>query len=105
MVVIGIVVGLKLKNEPLVTVAPKEMDTKTEADEILGQGRMEEILRYVDAKYVDGFIYKDFITDAIHIFGIYIAQYFFHPTLSNNVIRCWFGIQLLGSDCDEWFIF
>lgn len=66
MVVIGIVVGLKLKNEPLVTVAPKEMDTKTEADEILGQGRMEEILRYVDAKYVDGVSDKILVDKAIN---------------------------------------
>ena len=66
MVVVGIVVGLKLKNEPLVTVAPKEMDTKTEADEILGQGRMEEILRYVDAKYVDGVSDKILVDKAIN---------------------------------------
>lgn len=66
MVVVGIIVGLKLKNEPLVTVAPKEMDTKTEADEILGQGRMEEILRYVDAKYVDGVSDKILVDKAIN---------------------------------------
>ena len=66
MVVVGIVVGLKLKNEPLVSVAPKEMDTKTEADEILGQGRMEEILRYVDAKYVDGVSDKILVDKAIN---------------------------------------
>ncbi len=66
MVVVGIVVGLKLKNEPLVTVAPKEIDTKSEADEILGQGRMEEILRYVDAKYVDGVSDKILVDKAIN---------------------------------------
>jgi carboxyl-terminal processing protease len=53
-VVLGIGVGLKLKNEPLVTVAPKEKIVKPEANDLLGQGRIEEILRYVNAKYVDG---------------------------------------------------
>ena len=66
MVVIGIVVGLKLKNEPLVTVAPKELDTKSSTDEIIGQGRMEEILRYVDAKYVDGVSDKILVDKAIN---------------------------------------
>ena len=53
-VVLGIGVGLKLKNEPLVTVSPKEKIAKPDAADLLGQGRIEEILRYVDAKYVDG---------------------------------------------------
>lgn len=53
-VVIGIGVGLKLKNEPLVTVSPKEKTIKPDANDMLGQGRIEEILRYVNAKYVDG---------------------------------------------------
>ncbi len=53
-VVIGIGVGLKLKNEPLVTVSPKEKAVKPDANDMLGQGRIEEILRYVNAKYVDG---------------------------------------------------
>lgn len=53
-VVVGIGVGLKLKNEPLVTVSPKEKVLKPDANDMLGQGRIEEILRYVNAKYVDG---------------------------------------------------
>lgn len=48
----GIFVGMKLKNEPLIKVVPKKSATQG-AEEIIGQGRMEEILRYVDAKYVD----------------------------------------------------
>ena len=49
----GIFVGMKLKNEPLVKSSPKKNITQSDAEEIIGQGRMEEILRYVDAKYVD----------------------------------------------------
>jgi carboxyl-terminal processing protease len=53
-VVFGILVGMKMQNEPLID-ARKKKDklSTTEATNIVGQGRMEEILRYVDAKYVD----------------------------------------------------
>ena len=50
---VGIGVGLKLKNEPLVSVTPKSSEIKPAPEDVIGQGRMEEILRYVDAKYVD----------------------------------------------------
>ncbi len=53
-VVFGILVGMKLQNEPLLdTRKKKDKLSTTEATNIVGQGRMEEILRYVDAKYVD----------------------------------------------------
>ena len=53
-VVFGVWVGMKLQNEPLIdTQKKKNKLTTTEATDIVGQGRMEEILRYVDAKYVD----------------------------------------------------
>ena len=39
---------------------------RSAADEILGQGRMEEILRYVDAKYVDGVSDKILVDKAIN---------------------------------------
>ncbi len=52
-VVGGIFVGMRLKNEPLVKSSPKKNITQSDSEEIIGQGRMEEILRYVDAKYVD----------------------------------------------------
>ena len=65
-VVIGIGVGLKLKNEPLVTIAPKEKIAKPEANDIIGQGRMEEILRYVNAKYVDGINDKVLVEKSIN---------------------------------------
>jgi carboxyl-terminal processing protease len=53
-VVFGILVGMKMQNEPLIDVKKKKNAlNKTEATNIVGQGRMEEILRYVDAKYVD----------------------------------------------------
>lgn len=66
MVVVGIGVGMKLKNEPLINVAPKESGSNSSAEEILGQGRMEEILRYVDAKYVDGVNDKILVEKAIN---------------------------------------
>ena len=52
--IIGIGVGMKLQNEPLVAPAlkKKKVDT-TDASNIAGQGQMEEILRYINAKYVD----------------------------------------------------
>ncbi len=49
----GVFVGMKLKNEPLVKSSPTKNITQSNTEEIIGQGRMEEILRYVDAKYVD----------------------------------------------------
>jgi carboxyl-terminal processing protease len=53
-VVCGILVGMKLQNEPLIdTRKKKDKLSTTDATNIVGQGRMEEILRYVDAKYVD----------------------------------------------------
>ncbi|MDZ7880754.1 MAG: S41 family peptidase [Saprospiraceae bacterium] len=53
-VVFGIWVGMKLQNEPLVDTQKKKNKLSTaDATNIVGQGRMEEILRYVDAKYVD----------------------------------------------------
>jgi carboxyl-terminal processing protease len=61
-IVIGMLAGMRLKNEPLVANAPKKTDTKTEVSDIIGQGRMEEILRYVDAKYVDD-VNDDFLID------------------------------------------
>ncbi len=51
--VVGIVAGMKLKNEPLVNILPKEKIEKQQKDDNMGQGRIEEILRYVNAKYVD----------------------------------------------------
>jgi hypothetical protein len=48
-IVIGMLAGLRLKNEPLVDVAQKKTDLKTEPSDVIGQGRMEEILRYVEA--------------------------------------------------------
>ncbi len=64
--VVGIAVGMKLKNEPLINIAPKSSDSKTNAEEIIGQGRMEEILRYVDAKYVDPLSDKILVENAIN---------------------------------------
>ena len=58
----GIFVGMKLKNEPLVKAAPKKNVMQSGAEEIIGQGRMEEILRYVDAKYVDK-VSNNFLVD------------------------------------------
>ena len=53
-VVFGIWVGMKLQNEPLIDTQKKKSKLSTaDATNIVGQGRMEEILRYVDAKYVD----------------------------------------------------
>ena len=53
-VVFGVLIGMKLQNEPLIDAKKKKTPlNKTEATDIVGQGRMEEILRYVDAKYVD----------------------------------------------------
>ena len=65
-IIIGIGVGLKLKNEPLVTVTPKEKLVKPEANDINGQGRMEEILRYVNAKYVDNINDKILVEKSIN---------------------------------------
>jgi carboxyl-terminal processing protease len=58
----GVFVGMKLKNEPLIKATPKKSATTTDDGEIIGQGRMEEILRYVDAKYVDK-VGNDFLVD------------------------------------------
>ena len=58
----GVFVGMKLKNEPLIKATPKKNTTQTGNEEIIGQGRMEEILRYVDAKYVDK-VSNDFLVD------------------------------------------
>jgi carboxyl-terminal processing protease len=53
-VVFGIWVGMKLQHEPLIDTQKKKNKLSTaDATNIVGQGRMEEILRYVDAKYVD----------------------------------------------------
>ena len=53
-VVFGIWVGMKLQNEPLIDTQKKKNKLSTaDATSIVGQGKMEEILRYVDAKYVD----------------------------------------------------
>lgn len=53
-VVFGVLIGMKLQNEPLIDTQKKKNKLSTaEATDIVGQGRMEEILRYVDAKYVD----------------------------------------------------
>ena len=53
-VVFGVLIGMKLQNEPLLDTKKKKTTlNKAEATDIVGQGRMEEILRYVDAKYVD----------------------------------------------------
>ena len=53
-VVFGVLIGIKLQNEPLIGAKKKKTTlNKAEATDIVGQGRMEEILRYVDAKYVD----------------------------------------------------
>ncbi len=49
----GILVGMRLKNEALVNSSPKKNITQSDAEENFGKGRMEEILRYVEAKYVD----------------------------------------------------
>ena len=57
----GVFVGIKLKNEPLIKATPKKT-AQTGSEEIIGQGRMEEILRYVDAKYVDK-VSNDFLVD------------------------------------------
>lgn len=64
--VAGILVGMKLKNEPLINVVPKTSDSQNTAKEIIGQGRMEEILRYVDAKYVDPLSDKTLVEKAIN---------------------------------------
>ncbi|MBL7815835.1 MAG: S41 family peptidase [Saprospiraceae bacterium] len=58
----GVLVGMKLKNEPLIKASPKKNVSQSGAEEIIGQGRMEEILRYVDAKYVDK-VSNDFLVD------------------------------------------
>jgi carboxyl-terminal processing protease len=50
---IGLAVGFKMKNETLISFAPRHQDSKMSNEEIVGQGRIEEILRYIDAKYVD----------------------------------------------------
>jgi carboxyl-terminal processing protease len=65
-VVLGIGVGMKLKNEPLVSVSTKEKTIKPDATDMLGQGRIEEILRYVNAKYVDGVNDKAMIDKSVN---------------------------------------
>jgi carboxyl-terminal processing protease len=49
----GIAVGFKMKNESLISFAPTTKENKNSEENIVGQGRIEEILRYIDAKYVD----------------------------------------------------
>jgi carboxyl-terminal processing protease len=49
----GIAMGLKLQNESLLLRKQERKVADNATTEISGQGRMEEILRYVDAKYVD----------------------------------------------------
>jgi carboxyl-terminal processing protease len=49
----GIFVGMKLKNEPLISISKKKNDNKASTPDIIGQGRIEEILRYIEAKYID----------------------------------------------------
>lgn len=64
--VLGIGVGMKLKNEPLATISNKKKNTKADVEEIVGQGRMEEILRYIDAKYVDDVSNKVLVDNAVN---------------------------------------
>jgi carboxyl-terminal processing protease len=50
---IGLAVGFKMKNETLISFSPRQHENKLSEEDIIGQGRIEEILRYIDAKYVD----------------------------------------------------
>ena len=49
----GIFIGLKLQNEPLVKATPRKEIKPVSNQQALMQGRVDEIMRYVDAKYVD----------------------------------------------------
>lgn len=64
--VLGIGVGMKLKNEPLASISAKKKNAKSDSEEIVGQGRMEEILRYIDAKYVDDVSNKLLVDNAVN---------------------------------------
>ncbi len=64
--IIGIGVGMKLKNEPLATTSIKKKNAKSDGEEIVGQGRMEEILRYIDAKYVDDVSNKALVDNSVN---------------------------------------
>jgi carboxyl-terminal processing protease len=62
----GILVGLKLQNESLLLRKPERRTADDSTSGIVGQGRMEEILRYVDAKYVDEVDNQAMIDQAIN---------------------------------------
>jgi carboxyl-terminal processing protease len=64
--VVGIIAGLKLKNEPLVNIVPKEKTEKPQKNDNMGQGRIEEILRYINAKYVDNINDKTLLDKSIN---------------------------------------
>lgn len=52
-VIFGMFIGLKLQNEPLIKASPKKEIKPVSNQQALMQGRVDEIMRYVDAKYVD----------------------------------------------------
>jgi carboxyl-terminal processing protease len=65
----GILVGMKLRSEPLFT-KPKSQGSvapmpKTDPSN-LGQGRIEELLRYINAKYIDKVSDKKLVEGAIN---------------------------------------
>lgn len=65
--VIGIFVGTKLKNEPLImTAQPRSVVAKPDSNDLLGQGRIEEIIRYVDAQYVEKVNRNEMVSSAVN---------------------------------------
>ena len=52
-IIFGMFIGLKLQNEPLIKASPKKEIKPVSNQQALMQGRVDEIMRYVDAKYVD----------------------------------------------------
>jgi carboxyl-terminal processing protease len=68
--IIGILVGMKLRNEPLLKKAPKRTAPLTPASPAdatgMGQGRIEELLRYINAKYIDKVSDKKLVEGAIN---------------------------------------
>jgi carboxyl-terminal processing protease len=68
--IIGILVGMKLRSEPLITKARKTPAPSAPAPNAdptgMGQGRIEELLRYINAKYIDKVSDKKLVEGAIN---------------------------------------
>ncbi len=63
--IIGMWIGMKLKNEPNITILKKPKLLQAPETDAFGQGRMEEALRYIDAKYVDAIDRKKLVDKAM----------------------------------------